>query len=310
LKNKSKKGVIEVILTNSQIQTWLNCRRYYKFNYIDLLKPAEESVALRIGSAVHEGLHGWYMTGEYKKSVARFYEKAIESILSVSDAIDVLSIDSEQQVVLAMMNGYCCYYTEEMFDLLDGVINVIDSEREIKTQVDEDVWFAGKIDLILEDESGQWLMESKTTSIIDDRYFEKLAIDPQVTGYTFLASKFFPDLRGIIYNVVRKPSIRQKKGETTEQFYERMREDYIKRPEFYFKREEIVRNEKEIEEFPKFVSNIAKELRFANFFPRSVSRCSLYGSCSFRPLCIEYSDELASTYGKKEKLHEELDTLF
>lgn len=50
-----------MILTNSQIQSWLGCRRYYKFAYIDLLKPVEISPALRIGSAVHYALRYHYL---------------------------------------------------------------------------------------------------------------------------------------------------------------------------------------------------------------------------------------------------------
>ena len=291
------KKVDVMILTNSQIQTWLSCRRYYKFEYVDLLKSVEESPALRIGSAVHYALHYHYLGKD--DGVTRFYD-SIEHFTTP----DIDSIETERCLVNNIMNGYRNYYADEK-------IEVLETEQVIKTNIASDTWFAGKIDMIAEIEGNKWLFEHKTTSNLENGYFDKLALDSQITGYLYLTTQKYPDIRGVVYNVLRKPSIRQKQNETIEEFYQRMKQDYLARPEFYFQRREVVRNDKELAEFPEYVKNIANEIRWnRGFFPRNPSQCNLYGSCTFRSLCIEYSPELANTYAKKTSLHEELDAEF
>ena len=291
-----------MVLANSQIQTWLDCRRYYKFAYEDLLKPVETSPALRIGSAVHYGLRFHYLG--HDDGLVRFYDNIIETLLATETMPDIDSIETERCFCSNILNGYRNCYADEK-------IKVLETEQAIKTEIDKNVWFAGKIDMIAETDGNKWLFEHKTTSNLENSYFNKLAIDPQVTGYLYLATQKYPDICGVVYNVIRKPSIRQKQNETIEEFYQRMRQDYLERPEFYFQRREVVRNDKELSEFPEYVRNIAEEIRWnRGFFPRNTSQCNLYGSCTFRSLCIEYSPELASTYAKKTSLHEELDAEF
>ena len=292
-----------MILTNSQIQTWLSYRRYYKFAYMDLLKATEPSPALRIGSAIHCALQHWYLSSNCDNSIIRFYDDVIAESLITDIALDE-SIEAEKSLVSNILNGYKnCYANEK--------ITVLETEKTIRTKIADNTWFAGKVDMIAEVDGRKWLFEHKTTSVLGDNYFNKLAIDPQVTGYLYLVTRKHPDVCSVIYNVLRKPSIRQKKNETVDEFSQRMRDDYIKRPEFYFQQQEVVRNDRELAEFPEYVKNIAQEIRYhRNFFPRNPSRCNLYGGCLFRSLCIEYSQELASTYAQKTSLHEELDAEF
>jgi len=265
-----------------------------------LLKPVEESPALRIGSAVHYGLHYHYLFETSDIAVTQFYKQVVASCT----VLDIVGIETEQQLVSAMLNGYQNYYADEK-------LTVLASEQTIKTQINRDIWFAGKIDMIAEIDGGKWLFEHKTAGSIENGYFEKLAIDPQITGYLYLATQKYPDVRGAVYNVLRKPSIRQKQNETIEEFHQRMKQDYLDRPEFYFQRRDVVRNDRELAEFPDYVKNITDEIRYhRNFFPRNPGQCNLYGSCAFRSLCVEYSPELASTYAKKTSLHEELDAEF
>jgi len=271
---------------------------------VDLLKPVEISPELRIGSAVHYGLRFHYLNGKSFDAIIRFYENTSESLLSTEIMPDMDSIETERCLVSNMLNGYRNYYMNEE-------IKVLETEQVIKTNITNDIWFAGRLDMIAEIDNNKWLFEHKTTSSLENGYFDKLAIDPQVTGYSYLVTQKYPDICGVVYNVLRKPSIRQKQNETIEEFYQRMRNDYLERPEFYFQRREVVRNDKELAEFPIYVKNVAGEIQYhRNFFPRNTRQCSLYGKCTFRSLCIEYSPELASTYAKKTSLHEELDAEF
>lgn len=285
-------------LTYSRMQSWLDCRRLYKFQYVDLLEPFEDSSALRIGTATHTWLRSFHVLGVGKPAIDVFY-----------DSVDTLVADIEWEKALAeaMLAGYEEKYGTDEF-------MIVETEQTIKTNINSTCQFAGRVDMIIHDDASKksvWVIEHKTTSSIDDRFFERLAIDTQVTGYIYLASQIYDNVLGVIYNVIRKPSIRQTKSESKEDYFQRLKQDYLERPEFYFARQETVRNEAELKDFPEHVKTIAREISFAStHYPRNTSRCNLYGKCIFRPLCIEWSDELAKTYGSKKKANQELDNNF
>lgn len=289
-------------LTYSRMQSWLDCRRLYKFQYVDLLEPYEDSSALRIGSATHSWLRDYHLFGLGEPAIDRFYD-GVESYTDIDSFND--AIEWEKALAKAMLAGYAKKYGEHEF-------MIVDTEQTIKTGIDKACQFAGRVDMIVDDDisDGVWVVEHKTTSSIDSRFFERLAIDTQVTGYLYLASQVYDNVLGVIYNVIRKPSIRQTKSETKEEYFQRMETDYLERPDFYFARQETVRNEVELKAFPAHVKDIAREIAFSSTYPRNTSRCNLYGKCAFRSLCVEWSDELASTYKQKEKANQELDNAF
>jgi hypothetical protein len=91
-------------LTYSQIQTWLDCRRLYKFRYVDLLAPVSESPALRLGSAIHYGLEWHHGSDSGVEAIERFYDRN-PAIVIDDDAI-VHELGNEQNIAIAMMEGY------------------------------------------------------------------------------------------------------------------------------------------------------------------------------------------------------------
>lgn len=104
---------------------------------------------------------------------------------------------------------------------------------------------AGRIDMVVEvgeqngdDVRGLWLVEHKTAGSIDEDYVRELSMDPQVQDYILgaRAAPWGKKVRGVIYNVIRKPSIRPKQGESLAAYQNRLVEDYQARPEFYFYR--------------------------------------------------------------------------
>jgi len=262
-----------------------------------LLEPYEESDALRIGSSAHYWLRSFHLFGVSEPAIDRFYSE-----------VTAFDADTEYEISLAkaMAKGYEARYGKDEF-------NVLAAEKTVRTKIAltyQSCIFAGKIDMIIQADNGVWVVEHKTASSMDDRYFERLELDPQITGYIYLASRNSANVLGVLYNVIRKPSIAQKKSEGQQDFFARLAQDYLDRPEFYFARKEIVRNDQELQEFPEYVTGVASEISFATTYPRNVSRCNLYGRCAFRSLCIEWSDELAGTYRKKTKANQELEDDF
>ena len=102
----------------------------------------------------------------------------------------------------------------------------------------------GKIDGIYRERRDQnrlWIFESKTKSEIDHEGLHRtLRQDLQTMMYCLAVQQMYSEeVSGILYNVVRRPSIRPRKDETLYQFALRCKEDYLARADFYFHRWEV-----------------------------------------------------------------------
>lgn len=111
----------------------------------------------------------------------------------------------------------------------------------------------GKIDGIYRetrDSNRLWIFETKTKSDIDHEGLHRtLNQDLQTMMYCLAVEQMYQEqVSGVLYNVIRRPSIRPRKDETLVQFIARCKEDYLSRPDFYFHRWEIsfARNDVEL----------------------------------------------------------------
>jgi hypothetical protein len=151
--------------------------------------------------------------------------------------------------------------------------------------------FAGKIDRIIDTPQGFMILETKTTGESiepDSDYWLRLRIDTQISGYILAARKLGYDVQSVMYDVIRKPSIRVTKKETIEQYAERLYNDLAERPGFYFARREIPRLESDLDEFRSELWRISKDVRdseLASFFYRNTSACLAPYKCAYWPLC-------------------------
>jgi hypothetical protein len=93
--------------------------------------------------------------------------------------------------------------------------------------------------------------------------------------------------RKLVYDVIRKPSLRERSGETPAEFYARILEDMGARPEWYFQRAEIVRLEHEHDEFAQdIVGTVEMMSRAPRPAPRNTDACFSYGrECDFFGVC-------------------------
>ena len=46
--------------TTSSVREWRQCRRRYRYAYVDLIRPARDDVKLAVGTVVHAGLEAWW----------------------------------------------------------------------------------------------------------------------------------------------------------------------------------------------------------------------------------------------------------
>lgn len=108
----------------------------------------------------------------------------------------------------------------------------------------------GRFDAILRKGNGKlWLMENKTKSRIDAEGLTSVlsSMDLQTMLYCLAIRKEYGETpEGVLYNVIKKPGLRQKIGETTEEYLARIQQDVEDKPNDYFMRWHVAIREKDL----------------------------------------------------------------
>lgn len=145
---------------------------------------------------------------------------------------------------------------------LEGIFKV---PFEVSSQIGN-VQMRGSFDGVFEDRKRNlWLLETKCLSMIDEEGIQDLLPqDLQVMFYlTAINLVFGKKPAGVLYNVVRRPGLRQKVKEDLSQFLKRIKGDVCdpKRQSHYFKRWEMSISWNEVEEWQqKFLIPVLKEI--------------------------------------------------
>ena len=181
----------------------------------------------------------------------------------------------------------------EVCELLStGDQAVKDVKKEKPDLVIMDIVLAGKMDGIAENSARQlYLIEHKTTGEDigpDADFWPRLRIDRQVMIYTLAARAMDYDVRGTLYNVIRKPTIKQKQTESVQEYAERLVGDIYKRPDFYFQQRLIEHTSGDLDDAAYDLWATAKLIRFCQvnaYWPKDDYACKRWGQCAYFGLC-------------------------
>lgn len=223
------------LLTASRMGTLLGCPRKHFWRYELGLKAVAESHALRFGSAWHAAMEGRWQGLPLDGAL----EMALEGM--AFEEIDIATLSG-------MLAGYYRIYEDEM-------VKELHAEVEFRHGIKGSRTFdsAGKIDGLGVLHDGRLaLVEHKTTSESVDSgsaYWLRLRLNQQVMQYVVAARELGWDIEIILYDVAKKPGIRQRKTESVAEFGDRLAADTQERPEFYFARREVPVLDQDLEEF-------------------------------------------------------------
>lgn len=212
----------KAVLTFSALNTFRNCARKYKHRYVDELQPREKAESLAFGSVIHEALERWYrLAGDANR---------LWTVLASLDAqYPQREHDPVQRhrwhLARAMLVGYAQQYPAEDFEVVEvektftGEIRNPDTGRPSQTFV-----MAGKADGIVRAGGELYLLEHKTAGAVDANYLDKLWTDTQIALYSFYLRQIGYPIVGVIYNVLLKTRLKQREGETQEEYEARRAE--------------------------------------------------------------------------------------
>lgn len=167
------------------------------------------------------------------------------------------------------------------------------AEKDFSIPLTDSINLIGRIDARLKDGTP---VEHKTSgSKPDELYQGKLAWDDQVAAYMIATGT-----NKMLYTVCQKPTIRQRKTETEEEYLERCREWYTpeKIKAFY-----VYRSKEELKEKLEEFKAIGEEMEKRNLFFRNPSHCRIL-NCPFEDICLDYepgTEEVPLGYKKRER---------
>lgn len=285
-------------LTYSRIKMRKNCPCAEHFRYDLGLTLRYKKQALQLGSAVHKGLE----TGDINKALAEF-DNIFPLHQDEQDKLDITKATCK-----AMLNGYrnkWDFFGDDTIKEYEFILPIINPKTKAKSR---SFYLAGKIDAITQIDDQYWLVEYKTASQINSDYFYRLDLDEQISLYMYAAKRALKiNPVGIIYRVIRKPSIRPKKNESINQYCYRLERDYIERNDFYFFEGRFYRDDTAVKDFERELWEFTKQKLYDthhNIHYKNPSRCLDYGVCEYFPLCTKQPD--AEALFEKKAPHEEL----
>lgn len=200
---------------------------------------------------------------------------------------------------------------------------VVEVELEAKVDIPKiGVKYGGRLDGIVKKKDGTlWVLEHKTARAFND--LEKLVLDEQCTSYIVMAKLLGYDVKGVIYNVLKKkiPTIPGvvvkgdrlysiKLTSTTYELYMKAikdnnfdAKDYTKQlnelvtmPNPFFRRTEVVRSDNELRSWVTRLGLEAEDmLGDPNIYPTFSFWCQ---GCGFYPLCMMMEDGSDVEYAK------------
>jgi hypothetical protein len=271
------------LLTASRMWALLSCPRRHFWRYELGLKAVKDAHALRFGSAWHAAMEG------------RWCGIPLEEVIPTAVAgYEFEEIDVA--ILTGLLAGYYQRYGED-------IVKELHPEVEFRHRIEGSRTFdsAGKIDGLGVLHDGRLaLVEHKTTSdsvSSGSDYWLRLRLNQQVMQYVVAARALGWDVSIILYDVTKKPAIRQRKGETVEEFGDRLGADTQERPDFYFARREVPVLDQDLEEFKVQryeLSKLILALRQAErrtrlreqAWPRNVNGMACRG-CEFAGFCLQ-----------------------
>lgn len=228
-------------LSASRMTAFLACPRKHYYQYELGLEREETAPALRFGGAFHRALE------------ARANGAGLPEAYELAKRERRLDEPIELAKLYGLLRGYYALYGDAGGDR--ETVAEMHPECPWTLAIPHSRTFehVGIIDGLAVLKDGRTaVVEHKTTgediSPAAD-YWTRLRFNGQLFLYVLAARANGWDVDTVVYDVIRKPAIRQKAGETAEQYGERLADDCAGRPDFYFARREVAVLDGAIAEF-------------------------------------------------------------
>jgi hypothetical protein len=316
-----------MLITNSRLRAFRRCPRYHQHAYVDLVRPVEQSYALRFGTLIHLGLEHYWKADTFKLSAAFSAMRAAES-----DEFELVKAEE-------LLRGYSIRWADDGWE-------TIAVEKEFSVPLVHPATgevfparLGGKLDALARKDGRVYIPEHKTSSediSPGSVYWQKLTLDSQVSTYLQAAKEMgYSDVAGVLYDVLLRPPMEPKKAtpeesrkytkatktqpsrlyanqrdtdESLEEYRIRLREDIASDPDCYYQRGTVVRTESEEREAAFDLWHWSEAVLRGGYAPRNTEQCrTVYGTCPYLSVCtgVDSLDNVLK-FRRSERENEEL----
>lgn len=242
-------------ITQSGLESFMACREQFALGYVEGWAAKSFSVPLEFGTVIHfmiEQMHSGKTPEQIAREVTSSYSSSRKKTLNPSDhnTLEVTLANAEAifPIYVEYWNNYDAKLTwlqhEHVFRMPHTFLSLGGKPIEIELTGMRDGDIRDRV-------GGLTLFETKTRSSIDDVMIQDgLRADLQTCLYLYSLQKEYKEQpTGILYNIIRRPQLRQKSNERLDDFKARTIIDIRERPDWYFRRYEVTVLPGDIEAF-------------------------------------------------------------
>lgn len=312
--------------TTSSIREW-GCRRRYRYKYIDRVRVVTKGKALNVGNAIHYGLEGFQAGLSEEEMLASLAEWATDEYWQTENG------QVEYHRARAMLRAYYWRWADTRKDWASIAI-----EKEFEISLAQGVQYAGKIDYVarhIPSDNRLYIWDHKTTSDdianVGTDYWQKLAIDKQITAYSEAMDQAHGERPAVLWDVLRKPAgkpkMKKKIGrrktetdeeyearkaevmETLDEFEQRLYETMIEEKDKYLVQREVYRtNDQHAEALAELIEECLEIQNYKGTYTRNDALCQArYGACPYLGVCVGVETLDSEKFVQLDVLHPELD---
>jgi hypothetical protein len=166
------------------------CHKQFEYKYVDRLKPKHLGKPLRQGSWGHSLLEAHYNGEDWEEEHQRLLGKWGQLFDEERDSIGDLPGETKR-----LMQSYLWHYKNEHW-----IVHEV--EYTIEVELPNGMIYRGKVDLIIEDQYGLWIVDHKFNRKLPNTQYRIL--DAQSALYLWAAIKSGLPVQGFIWNYVRR----------------------------------------------------------------------------------------------------------
>lgn len=218
----------QLFVSYSSMSGFRKCPRYYYWKYIRRLEKSVFKIPFIVGRIMHHGIQTLFSQPEKaeKELKKKYKEESQKARIEFPQmaAYEEEDLAEQEYITVGMLQAYRAYFKK----FLGSTIHVA-TERPIRYELNKKVVVVGKIDNIVENQERRWIYELKNLKSLDMDRVRSIKTDPQSSLYLEAhnrSNKKSEQLDGILYQIIRKPSIRQKKKESRGEYLVRLQEWY------------------------------------------------------------------------------------
>jgi len=240
----SPSWTLDMGVSFSLLNRFIACRdRFQMYAVQGMREPSNSQDAMNFGTYFHRLLEF------HAKDQRCSADTVIRKVSKLKSSVAIKPV--EKMMANMIFREYLNWYGNNVYSYFDQEVKF-----DLKYPVPGagNIRIRGKVDECINHSDGTiWVQENKTKDKIQDRLLEQvIPFQLQTLMYAVAMEKHFKRrVGGVVYNVIRKPSHKQKDKESDEQFVGRVREILLKEPGYFFYRWEYPLTRERLDDFRK-----------------------------------------------------------